>query len=198
MRFALTVTVILLSVAFAYRYGRGPERSAAAILSTAFVVSLIARLLRGPIEYVHLDPIAAAVDTATLGGVMWVALNANRVWPLVIASLQLFVIIAHVSVLLSSGWNQVYWGMMAIAQYLQLIVLVIGIASHHSRERRIGRYRSWRPSHDTGGGSRRPLAGSHAIPKPRMFTLLWPHASRSSSRRDGKRPQPRAMLRAKS
>ena len=80
----------------------------------------------------------------TLVAVTWVALRANRVWPLVVASFQLLVVFAHLSVLISSGWDQVYWGMMLASNYSELIVTAIGSVCHHRRQKLVGRYRSWR------------------------------------------------------
>ena len=91
-----------------------------------------------------MDLLLATIDALTLVGLTTVSLQANRMWPLVVAALQLLVMFAHVSVLVSVGGKQVYWGMMAAAQYMQLLAIGLGITAHHFRERRTGRYRSWR------------------------------------------------------
>ena len=144
MRFWITVAGLSILLGLAGRFGRGPERYAAGILFTNFVFQLVNFILRGPFNFMEVDPVLAGIDLGTFFALTYVALNANRLWPLVLSALQMLVVVAHVSVLTSRGWDQVYWGMMAISQYLQLFVLGAGTLSHHFRERRTGRYRSWR------------------------------------------------------
>jgi len=146
MRFWLTVTTFLVLFGLAKRFGKGPERQVAGILLANLVLSLFNVMVRGRVDFHLMDPVLALLDLATLGGFLWVALRANRMWPLVVCALQCLVMIAHVSVLTQRGWTQVYWGMMAISQYLQLIVLASGVLTHHRREKMAGPYRSWRPA----------------------------------------------------
>ena len=147
MRFWITVASLSILIGLVRRYGREPEQYAAGILFANFVLQLLNFVLRGPFDFIKVDPILFAIDAVTFLAMTWVALNANRLWPLVISALQMLVVIAHVSVLTSNGWDQVYWGMMAIAQYLQLLVVACGTLNHHFRERRAGPYRSWRLVH---------------------------------------------------
>lgn len=152
MRFWLTVLAVLAILGVAVRIGRGPERYTAGILITSFLLTLANRTLRGPFGFDHVDPVLATIDGLTLVATTWVALRANRLWPLVVSSFQWLIVFAHVSVLITpylaeraaTMINQGYWAMMIVSNYAQLILISLGTLTHYLRERRIGRYRSWR------------------------------------------------------
>ena len=147
----LSITILLILNASAYRFGRGPERGMANLLSANFVLVLLYYGLFGAPSFGKLNYTLAGLDGLTLVGMMWIALRANRMWTMVITSLQVVVMITHASVLISIGWTRVYYGMIALSQYCELISLAIGIACHYVRERRFGMYREWRRPYDPGG-----------------------------------------------
>jgi hypothetical protein len=149
MRFALTVAIFLLLFGLARRYGRGPEQQVAGILLANFMASIVHVMVAGQVSFDSMDRFVAVVDFVSLVAIVWIALRANRMWPLLIAALQLVVMIAHFSVFIEFGSRTVYWGMMAISQYLQLGVLAGGVVMHHRREKRAGPYRSWRSAFPT-------------------------------------------------
>ncbi len=145
MRFWLTVATFVVLFGLARRYGKEPEQQVAAILLANFLLLLFYVELRGNVAFASVDRVLAVLDLGSLVGFLWVALRANRMWPLLIAALQVVVMIAHLSVFIELGARTVYWGMMAVSQYLQLFVLAGGLISHHLRVKRVGPYRSWRP-----------------------------------------------------
>ena len=136
--------MMVLLFLFALRRGSGPERAIATVLSASLLFSVVRVMMRGPDDFTGLDPILVLIDLAVFAAVLRVALRANRMWPLVIAAMQLIVLLAHVYTLLKVGANQVYWAMMAFPQYIQMLVLGIGVVCHLMRYARIGRYRDWR------------------------------------------------------
>jgi hypothetical protein len=144
MRFWLTVATFLVLFGLARRYGKEPEQQVAAILLANFLLLLLYVGFLGDVQFAQVDRVLAVLDLASLAGFLWVALRANRMWPLVIAALQTVVMIAHLSVFIQLGARTVYWGMMAVSQYLQLAVLAAGLTTHYLREKRVGPYRSWR------------------------------------------------------
>ena len=146
MRFFLTVAIFLLLFGLSKRFGKGPERQVAGILLANLFLCIFHVMVSGQVRFGQMDRVVALVDLASLVGFLWVALRANRMWPLLIAALQIMVMIAHLSVFVVPGAPEVYWGMMALSQYLQLVVLAAGLAMHHLREKRVGPYRSWRPT----------------------------------------------------
>jgi hypothetical protein len=146
MRFTLTVAIFLLLFGLARRFGKGPEQQVAGILLANLTLCILNVMLSGPVRFEAIDRIVGLVDLASLVGFFWVALRANRMWPLLIAALQVMVMIAHLSVIIELGARTAYWGMMAVSQYLQLLVLAAGLVMHHRREKRVGPYRSWRPT----------------------------------------------------
>ena len=144
MRFWLTVAAIALLVTLAARLGRQPERAVALTLAASFAATVANTALRGPQTFRWVDPTVFAIDATTWLMLCHVAMRANRLWPITVASFQTIVLIAHFSVFAHIGWKKVYWGMMAVSQYLQMLIVLWGILQHHVRERRIGRYRDWR------------------------------------------------------
>jgi hypothetical protein len=144
MRYWLTVAAIGLLVVLADRLGRRPERAVAVTLATSFVLTVVNTALRGEQSFRWVNPVVFAIDATAWLMLCHVALRANRLWPITVASLQTIVLIAHFSVFMHTGWKKVYWGMMAISQYLQMLIVLWGIIQHHFRERRVGRYRDWR------------------------------------------------------
>jgi hypothetical protein len=146
MRFTLTVAMFVLLFGLARRFGKGPEQQVAGILLANLTLCIINVMLSGQVHFESVDRAVAFVDLASLFGFFWVALRANRIWPLLVAALQIMVMIAHLSVYIELGARTAYWGMMAVSQYLQLVVMAGGLALHHRREKRVGPYRSWRPS----------------------------------------------------
>ncbi len=147
MRFWSTVVIMLILIGLAHRFGRGPERTAAHLLGINLFCSILNSAIGTP-SFNSVNYTLAGVDALTMVGLVWLAIRANRFWPLVVASLQFVVIIAHASVFVSIGWTQVYYGMMALSQYCELVVLAAGISSHYVRERRVGRYREWRRGYE--------------------------------------------------
>jgi hypothetical protein len=144
MRLELTIAIVLLAIALARWRGGGPERAIAGVMVANFVIGMGNRMLRGQFSFENIDPVMFTVDLLTLAALVWIALRANRMWTIVMASLQVIVICAHVAVLAYHGVNQVYWAMMAAAQYVQIPVMIVGTAWHMARVRRIGPYRQWR------------------------------------------------------
>jgi hypothetical protein len=77
----------------------------------------------------------------------WVALNANRAWPLWVSATQLIVVTAHFAKLFEFDEARRSYFLMTQAPGLaQLVVLIIGTYAHVARQRRIGRYPAWRPA----------------------------------------------------
>lgn len=136
MRLLLTVAVLAALVFLAHRFGGKPERQVANILGASLFLGVLNRAIIGQFDFLYVDPVMAAVDTSVLIALVWIALWANRLWPIGMAALQLVVVLAHIPVLMQvDGKNVVYWAMMAVPQYLQFAVLGCAIACHRRRTR---------------------------------------------------------------
>ena len=143
----LSLALFAAAGAYAWRRGGPPERIAAKIVIVWILTDVTYHLLFGPSGFVVVDPAHLVIDGAELVAIVWLALRANRMWPLWAAAAQLMTFMGHIAVIIGeSGWNYAYWAMTQVPPYMQLIALVCGAAFHNRRFRRIGHYRSWRLS----------------------------------------------------
>jgi hypothetical protein len=141
----LVLSLIILGTSAAYSRGGPPERFAAVLLAGLVLVDTVYHLLFGPSGFDRVDPWHVFLDVTMLGLLMWLALRANRIWPLFVAAAQLLSVTGHIAVLVQpDGMRRAYWAMTQIPQYIQLIALLAGAIAHARRERMIGPYRSWR------------------------------------------------------
>lgn len=144
-QFLLIFVVVCGASAIAYSRGGPPERFAAAALVGWIVIDDLYHLLFGFSNFDVVDPVHVVLDGALLAAIMWLALRANRIWPLFAAAAQVMCVSGHVAVLFEpDGAHQAYWAMTQLPQYIQLTALLMGAAAHARRERMIGPYRSWR------------------------------------------------------
>jgi hypothetical protein len=125
--------------------GGPPERFAAKVVIVWILTDVTYHLIFGPSGFTVVDPAHIVIDGAELVAITWLALQANRVWPIWAAAAQLMTFTGHMVVLMvNSGWTLAYWAMTQLPPYIQLIALVCGVIFHNRRFRRIGHYRSWR------------------------------------------------------
>ncbi len=142
--------VLVLSVVFAAAFvavarGGPPERLAAAIIVGWILSDASYHLAFGPSGFERVDPVHLVLDGGELVAIVWLALRANRMWPLWAAAAQLICVSGHMAVLVSpEGMRRAYWALTQLPQYIQLIALVLGAVAHAKRFERIGPYRSLR------------------------------------------------------
>lgn len=136
---------VLAAVAFlAVARGGPPERLAAAIIVCWIMADLTYHLVFGPSGFRRVDPVHLVLDGGELVAIVWLALRANRMWPLWAAAAQLICVSGHLALFVEPGMTQAYWAMTQLPQYIQLTALVCGAVAHARRYQRIGPYRSWR------------------------------------------------------
>jgi hypothetical protein len=139
------VTLILGAVFVAYGRGGAPERLAATIIVAWMVSDVSYHLVFGPSGFDVVDPVHLVIDGGELVAIMWLALRANRMWPLWAAAAQLICVAGHLAAFVDvAGMKRAYWAMTQLPAYIQLIALVCGALAHARRFERIGPYRSWR------------------------------------------------------
>lgn len=128
-----------------YRQGGPPERLAAILIVGWVLTDAFYHVLFGPSAFDRVDPVHLVLDGAELAAIVWLALNANRTWPLWAAAAQVICVSGHIALLLEpNGMRRAYWAMTQLPQYIQLTALLIGATAHARRTRLMGRYRSWR------------------------------------------------------
>lgn len=138
-------SLVCVMLLFAIRRGGAPERAVLAILAVSDAVDLVYHGIAGPSNFSRVDYVHLVIDTVTLSGLLWVALGANRFWPLPVCSLQLIGVTSHIAILLGApGIRGMYWAMITVPHYLQLLVALAGFVAHVRRTEKFGRYRDWR------------------------------------------------------
>lgn len=142
----LILTIFMLGVAaYALRRGEQPERSAALLLLCTSAVDQMYHLIAGQPRFDKVDPVHLVIDTVVLVGLLYIALQANRGWPLWACAAQLIVMLAHIAKFYEvREVYRGYWVMTQVPFLLQLGLLAAGTAAHAARCRHIGPYHSWR------------------------------------------------------
>ena len=142
---AFIVALVAGACSLAYRRGGPPERFAAVLIVGWILTDATYHVLFGPSGFNKVDPVHLVLDGGELAAILWLALNANRTWPLWAAAAQVICVAGHVAGLIEPhGMRRAYWAMTQLPQYVQLAALVVGATAHARRERLMGRYRSWR------------------------------------------------------
>ncbi|KQU55839.1 hypothetical protein ASG67_06925 [Sphingomonas sp. Leaf339] len=130
------VLFILLQVVIScYAGWRGgkPERFVAIAMFAAALATLIAY---APLSkrFVGVETGVLAVDVSLFVGLTVIALNANRYWPMAMASLQLASLIVHFGKLLDltmGGWAYAFF--LKLWAYPMLLTLVVATMRHRHR-----------------------------------------------------------------
>jgi hypothetical protein len=136
---------MLVGAAFALSWWKGgaPERIASGMFLIAWLAS-IATDSPFPVRYHHVQLNYLLIDLALLIGLLLLAHAADRRWTVVAASLQSLVVLAHFARAVSPHqWAIVYMIMTTLWPYLQLLVLIAGIALHWRRRIVLGNVPSW-------------------------------------------------------
>ncbi len=140
--YRLLFVAILL---FALRKGEEPERLVAWIMFSAGALDVINHLVWGYPTFFAVNAGHIVIDTWSLLAMLWVALRANRAWPMWVCAAQIIVVLSHVAKL--TELSLVRYGYFAMAQLplpIQTTALLLGTIAHARRSERIGRYHAWR------------------------------------------------------
>lgn len=128
-------------------WGAGPERLIAATWLVFFEIlpKLYRAIWSEGYQLEQVDLFYASMDGMAALVWIFVALYANRNYPLVIAAMQLLVMAAHLARGLIETISPVAYAAMMIAPgWIQLFILGAGLTRHFLRQRRYGPYREWR------------------------------------------------------
>jgi hypothetical protein len=141
----IAIAIIVGGLVVAYLRGGPPERTAATIIVCWVVSDVSYSVIFGPPSFDTVDPARVVLDGGELVAITWLALRANRMWPLWAAAAQLICVSGHIAAFVEvGGMRRAYWALTQLPPYIQLIALVLGAAAHARRFDRIGPYRSWR------------------------------------------------------
>lgn len=140
-------TLLAGTLVFVLWRGGQPERTAIVAWTAASLLSTGSVELRlGSYDSVQFG--VFAIDIVLLAAFVWLALRADRVWPLWVTGFHLVGVLTHVAKVLKPDLHP--WAY-AIGQagggYLVLAAITIGTLRHSTRVRKSGPERSWKASY---------------------------------------------------
>ena len=126
--------------------GGGPERFAAFTLLVGAALSWLAVQHRGQ-AFIRFEGVLALVDVTALAVFLFLALFAQRWWPLCIAAFQLVACLAHLTKFLDPGFGAgAYSQMESALSRPTFLTISAGTYLHARRTRRDGADPSWNRS----------------------------------------------------
>ncbi|QZD87659.1 hypothetical protein [Qipengyuania psychrotolerans] len=136
-RYFLQVTLLLLVAALAYFKGGSSEKRVAVVLVSMHVVSAIQYFLFSDWEGLVTWPIfRMSLDLVGFLAILYIALRANRWWPLWVGSAQLLAIMAHVFRAIDANLPMTVYLIMERWPFWAAITITgIGTVLHARRER---------------------------------------------------------------
>lgn len=139
-----------LAICFAaLRWGAIPERCVALVWIVVFQLSdrLYHFIFDVGLRLHQLDVGHATIDLTAAIILVWLALQANRMYTLWIAAFQLVSLASHLARAVSDSIAPLAYAMLNIGpSYFQLCLLLGGLIYHLRRKRVWGEYRDWRLS----------------------------------------------------
>ena len=144
MAILLNVCLFIAVAITAWKWGGEPERRGGQIILCLVGLSFLRHLLLG-VQSEQIDIPGLAIDIFGFAAFSWIALFAWRIWPLWASSLQLIAVAAHTARSLDIPIHPLIYVLMRTAPtYLEVIVLLIGVASYRKQMRVHGSMPSWR------------------------------------------------------
>lgn len=139
---AFALALALVS-AYALIKGGAPERYAAALYCTAYVLSIAATQV-SPDYYASVEWSVMAIDIALLLALGSLALRANRYWGIWATSFQLVAVIAHLArIVVPQIAADAYAIALLVWSYAALPLLAVATYRHVERTKRFGEDPSW-------------------------------------------------------
>ena len=146
MRNALFIAFLLVALAYALRRGGGPERAMAGI-AAALVISDQMLHLMVPPEFDGLDTGHLAIDLVGASATILLAMTAHRFWPMIVAVLHIFPLLAHLSKALEVPMHPIaYLTMQVAVSWFVPPLLIFGTWRHQRRLATNGSDPSWHGS----------------------------------------------------
>lgn len=138
--------LIILSLSFcALRFAKGPERLCVLVLIMMKLVDLAFHAAAGQsgvlpdLEVGHL-----LIDIAAAVAFVAIMLQANRLYPIWLSSIQLISVMGHFAQYLGKSAQKPYAVMAIAPSYLLVVVIGLGILAEHRRQRQGQTCRAWR------------------------------------------------------
>lgn len=134
--FLLFSILAIGTLTYAYWVGERPERWSATLIAAMIGIDFLYHRVIGESSYVSIDLWHLLVDLAALCFVVWLALGADRIWPLFFAAFQLVTTLGHLFRLVRVEMPEIVYAILIRApSYLMIATLLVGTALHHRRMR---------------------------------------------------------------
>ncbi|WP_246848416.1 hypothetical protein [Sphingomonas beigongshangi] len=128
----------------AFLAGGAPERWTAIIFIIGAAATFVAPFYNAQRPYGGLEPMLLAIDVLMLGGLVAIALRADRYWPLYVSALHLIGIAVHgVKAIQPALVPWMYAGASGKIAYPMLVLLAVGAVRHRKRVLRFGSDPDW-------------------------------------------------------
>ena len=132
LRSAFYVGLLAGGCTFAIRCGGAPERIVAWVIVATFVADPVLHLLLKP-RFDGVDPTHVIIDLARFAGLAFVALRANRFWPIWLSAFQLLALGAHLAKAMDLTIHPVIYGAMEAMWSYGILIGLIVVTRHHRR-----------------------------------------------------------------
>lgn len=138
---------LVLCLVYGMQFGGKPEKAAMLSQATAAVLTICAiHLLPHSVRFTSVAEALAFIDVALLLTLTWLALRANRIWPIVLAGLQLSTVGVHASKAVFPALPAASYGIFAqFWAWPMLLTVAFGIYRHRTRIRKWGAEPDWKP-----------------------------------------------------
>lgn len=136
---------MVVCFAFAFVAGGRPERVAMSAQLAAFALSLLVMSFTWTSWQQFPVPLAL-IDVALAIGLTWLALRANRLWPILLAGMQFAAVFAHLAMTLSFPLPAA--GYAIFVQLWGWPMLIVSAAGSYCHKRRVikhGEESDWKP-----------------------------------------------------
>jgi hypothetical protein len=127
--YSLAISLTLLSVCIALKFGGAPERRGAMVIVVAFFLGILRDLTLGP-QLAGFSLAGITIDFIMFVGFFAIALFAWRVWPLWASALQLLAIVAHLVQVLEIHLQPTVYLLMRFAPTILVEALLVVICLH--------------------------------------------------------------------
>lgn len=137
------LVLLVATTAYALTLGGTPERIGAALYAAACVLSL-GVVSAIPYRFRSVELGIFVVDVLLFASFVWLALRANRFWPIWVSGLLGLGVLGHLAMMLRPqviAWA--YAAILSIWSYPILLLVCAGTVAHRSRLKRNGADPSW-------------------------------------------------------
>lgn len=135
-------SLLFASCLFALWRGGLPERTGAAMLLTAAILTYVVVDPRS--SYRHAEWGVFIIDAALLIGLVGLSLRANRYWPLWLAAMQMVTTWSHLGAGMLSQTKPLAYAIASVAwSFPMLILLAAGTYRHRLRRVKFGNDQDW-------------------------------------------------------